>query len=223
MTPKAFGLPAAAFALVLCLAIPLHAQTPPAESENFSTQFVGNADQNSLLALFEGTVPGSPQPALENGILYRDFDDKMMRVDFLELDGSLQQTVLLRFDQNPPKAYDISSAGKTCQASSLTPGTFQSFYGWLKDAKLSPHKAKALILYGGGIAGPVKLDDWEYRYPHGSGISETGLTVDASSNTPIFIDWRLDHPDHRIEVDFDSYTPGKPVKSVFDIPAICNQ
>lgn len=223
MSPKAFGLPAAAFALVLSLAIPLQGQTPPNESSNFSTQFVGNADQASLLALFEGSAPETWHSGLEKGDLYMDFDDKMMRVDFLELDGTLRQTVVVRFDQNPPKQYNIGSGGKTCQPSSLAPGTFMSLYAWLKDAKLSPHKTRALILYGGGI-GPVTLDTWEYRPPHGSGVSEMTLAVaNDTSNTPIFIDWRLDHPDHRVEVDFDNYAPGKPDKSVFDIPAICNE
>jgi hypothetical protein len=209
-----------AFTVALGIAIPLHAQTPPNEPNQFSTEFVGNANQDALLAVFEGTVPDGRNPGFQKGRLVYDYTNQRMRVDFLALDGTPQQTVVDFFAKQ--FRFIIDNRNNTCQSVSLTPGfSWPQLFGWLGNAKLSPHKDDSLLLYGGGIGGPVSINRWVYRPPHGSGISEMGITVaDNASRTPISTYWRFDQPDRLIEVDFNHF-----VNSVdtfdFVLPAYC--
>ena len=114
----------AVFTVALGTAIPLHTQTPPNEPSDFSTEFTGSADQNALLAVFEGTVPDGRNPGFQRGKLYADHTKLRMRIDFLALDGTPQQTVFDFFDKN--RRFIFNAENQTCQANSLTPGSMSS-------------------------------------------------------------------------------------------------
>jgi hypothetical protein len=211
-----------AFTVALGVAIPLHAQTPPNVGNQFSTEFVGNANQDAMQAVFEGTVPDGRNPGFQKGRLVFDYTNQRIRVDFLALDGTPQKTV---FDFYGRQLQYISDpVNNTCQSVPLTPvAPWPHLFGWLGNATLLPprHKENFLFLNGGAVGGPVTLDTWEYRAPHGSALSLNGLAVaDDSSRTPIFTYWRFDHPDRLIEVDFNHFVNS--VNSAdYVLPAAC--
>ena len=212
----------AAFIVALGMAIPLHAQTPPSVPNQFSTEFVGNANQDALLAVFEGTVPADRNPGFQKGKLSYDYTNQRMRLDFLALDGTPQQTVIDLFSKQ--SRFIIDNVNNTCQTVAITPGfSWPQLFGWLANSKLLPprHSGNFLLLNGGAAGGPVALDTWEYRAPHGSEPVLSGLTVaDNSSRTPIFVYLWFDHPDRLIEVDFNHFVTS--VDSAgFTPPASC--
>jgi len=179
--------------LVVCLCVLAYTQDPPVINDNFESHMVGSFwNRTDFVQLVEH--------------VWEDLDDKLQRIDTW-LNGT-QVTVILRFDQDPPMEYVIRDK-KTCDKYSLGSRKMQPWFDWLKGA--TSHGTCKVNFFSG--------TRWVLHVQH----MRISLCYGPSGPLDVLVeDHHIRHePQFRMGV-FEDFIPGTPVKTNFDVPAICN-